>query len=70
MAATVTQFAKLLDLEHVVMQGTNCLPLAMDRAQAAIGLKADKRRLYTAFDTLTDDDLKAYAVYRKANKWW
>jgi hypothetical protein len=62
--------ATVLDLEFVVWQGRNCLPLAMDKKQAAIGLEADQKRLYAALDTLSDDELRAFAAYRKINKWW
>ncbi len=62
--------ARVLDLEFTVWQGRQCLPLAVNRAEAVKGLRADQRRLHAALDALTLEETKAYGDYRRANKWW
>lgn len=65
-----TKLAAVLQLEFTAAQSKNCLPLAMNVTQAAIGAKADLSRLHAAIDALSDEELEAYATYRRANKWW
>jgi hypothetical protein len=65
-----TKLAAVLRLEFTAAQSKNCLPLAMNVAQAAIGAKADLSRFYAAINGLTDEELKAYAAHRRVNKWW